>query len=118
MSRHEEDDEQKAFIQWLTIKNIFFFSVPNGAVLKGNAMQRARQMNQLKASGFRNGVADVIVMIKDKVLFIEMKKKKGGRQSESQKQFEKDVSVFDYCEYFVANGSKEAIEIVSEINKG
>lgn len=109
-----ETQEQKALIQWLKLKKIFYFSVANGAVLRGNAMQRARQMNKLKSEGLIVGTSDLIVMIKDKILFIELKRVKGSTTSQAQKDFVTKVDKFTYAVGRVCKGAKMAIEFIEE----
>jgi len=120
-----EDEEQKAFVGLLRIKKLLHFSLANGAVLSGNAQQRARQMKKLKATGLLTGASDIVVLIKDKILFIEMKRRpkklKSGKLSVShtqvskeQKEFIKSVNTYGYAEAIVCYGAKQAIEFVNK----
>lgn len=89
-----ESQSQAAVIQWWALAckgyglpEYSLFSVPNGAVLAGNAQRRAIQMNNLKRTGLRAGVPDLFLAAPHPVqstmpgeewlcgLFIEMKKK-------------------------------------------
>jgi len=60
------------------------FSVPNEG-------KDAREQAYKKALGMVSGVSDMIVVLKDKVLFIEVKTKI-GKQSVNQKKFEKTIT--------------------------
>lgn len=61
----------------------FIFSVPNES--------KSRQETMVKKSmGLRSGVSDLIIVLPDIVLFIEVKTDT-GRQSETQKDFQKTV---------------------------
>lgn len=58
--------------------------VPNGAVLAGNAKQRAIQMNSLKANGLTVGFPDLLVYGGDRKLGHIEVKLEGEAQSENQ----------------------------------
>jgi len=119
-----ESTEQQKLIQWLRLKKIFHFSVPNGSVLKGTPLQRAKQMARLKKEGLVVGVSDVVVMLPNKILFIELKRArktlKSGKLSishtktspEQLKFLESVVENFDYADGFVCYGAKQAIEYI------
>jgi hypothetical protein len=110
-----EHEEQIVFIQWLRLSKIFHFAVVNeNQQSSNNKFMTIKTAQKHKKAGRLSGVSDVIVMLPDIILFIEMKRIKGGVQSRSQKEFEKNVEQFKYAYYFVANGSKEAIEIVNK----
>lgn len=109
-----ETDEQKALVQYCQVKKLFFFSVPNGSVLKGNAMQRARQMSKLKSEGLVVGTSDFVVMLPNHILFIELKRQKGSTTSKAQKDFLEKVNNFGYAKGKVCKGVKEAIEFIED----
>jgi len=108
-----EHEEQKTLVQYLQAQNIMYFSVPNGSVLKGNPMQRARQMQKLKREGLVVGASDIVVMLPGKILFIEMKSKRGYASNE-QKEFLKKVNKYEYAIGKVCKGCIEAIEFIRE----
>ena len=120
----KETEEQKKLVQWLKLKKIFYFSVPNGSVLSGNALQRARQMNKLKAEGLVVGCSDIVVMLSNKILFIELKQRKkvlksgklstsNSNTSTAQKQFlQHIVDNFDYADARICYGFDQAKEFV------
>lgn len=112
-----ESEEQKALFRWLELVRVpvpratdigrddwislseIAFAVPNGAVLAGDTRQRARHMANLKAQGFRNGVADVVVPIptvRYHGLFIELKRLKGSKTSDAQIDFAALMRRLDY----------------------
>ena len=118
-----ESIEQQKLIQWLKVKKIFHFAVPNGSVLKGTPLQRAKQMQRLKNEGLLVGVSDIVVMLPNKILFIELKRArktlKSGKLSTShttvsaeQKSFMKRVNEFDYADAYISYGANEAMQII------
>jgi len=65
-----ETQEQSALIQWWAmyaasrkIDQRLLLSIPNGAVLAGDARRRAMQMARLKREGLRPGVPDLMLAI-------------------------------------------------------
>jgi hypothetical protein len=84
-----EHQEQCLLIDWMELQHpsVRLFAVPNGSYKGIQARVKA------KKEGLRSGVPDL--MIPAWKLFIEMKKKKGGRLSENQK---------DWAEYLESVG--------------
>lgn len=97
-----ERAEQSALIEWwklackkYRLPEFSLYSVPNGAFLAGNGLQRAMQMNALKRSGLRPGMPDLNLDVphasmKFHGLRIEMKRASGSRVSPEQR------AVMDY----------------------
>ena len=123
-----EDDEQKAFVQWLQTKKLLFFAAPNGAALKGNKLQRAIQMNRLKATGLNTGASDIVVFLDKAIVFVEMKRQKkklkSGKYSsvhtkvsEDQQKFLNAVNGYMYAIGFVSYGAKDAIKRIESLMK-
>lgn len=79
-----ESAEQIAFVTWFRrqFPDTIIHSVPNGAHLAGNSVQRAAKMAKLKSEGLVPGIPDL--HIPGWRLWIEMKRQKGGRLSEDQ----------------------------------
>ena len=108
-----EHQEQVAVIQWFRLQykkySGYLFAIPNGAHLAGDSRMRAIKMNNMKAEGFTNGVSDLFLMIPTfhhHGLFIEMKAK-GGKVSDSQKEFMSNASGMNYATV-VCYGFEEA----------
>lgn len=94
---NREHQLQKSCVEWFRLaysKDAYLlWSTPNGASLAGNATQRGKQWNMLKAEGVLPGVADLFLAIPSGELhglFIEMKTPR-GKQSDVQKEFEDRV---------------------------
>lgn len=96
-SKPSEYQSQAAVIRWWdgfgcrrwSIPWFLLFSIPNGAVLAGNAQRRAIQMARLKATGLRPGVPDLFLAVgKPSIsaygLYLEMKSA-GGKLSDNQR---------------------------------
>lgn len=76
-----EDHEQMLFVQWFrrTYQDVRIFAIPNGGYRSKVTAAR------LKVTGVVPGVPDLFVP--ELKLWIEMKRQKGGRLTESQKDW-------------------------------
>lgn len=82
------------------------FSVPNGGTR--NKMEAMK----LKSTGMKAGVSDLIVILPNKVLFVEVKTET-GRQSDKQIEFEKTITDLGYS-YILVRSLGEFKTVVSE----
>lgn len=101
-NRHDEDDLQAACVRWYRIQYSAYkkllFSIPNGAMLAGNAETRAKRWKRLEKTGAQSGVADLFLSVPSQGthgLYIEMKTPKGPHRKE-QKDFQKAVEAVGY----------------------
>lgn len=113
-----EAQEQAALIQWWSLRypklDKLLFAIPNGGLR--NKITAAK----LKKEGVKTGVADLCLAIPSGEyhgLFLEMKRQKGGQQSEEQRIFEAMVTKMNY-RYAIAKGAGEAIRIITEYMRG
>jgi len=80
-SMQEEQIEQEALVKYLELKHIKFSALPLSTFTKSWGVKIRNKM-----MGVRPGVPDMMLIIKNKLLFIEMKRKKGGVVSQAQKE--------------------------------
>ena len=110
---HEEDELQKKIINVLRFyqskKDFIVFHVPNGGA------RNEREGKKFKDMGVLAGVADLIFVFKEKVVFIELKKPSGGRQTDDQKIFQDRVSELGY-EYYICRSVDEVLKALHFIN--
>lgn len=114
----DEHKEQCLLIQWFKIRYPSLakrlYAIPNGG------LRDVRVARKLKAEGVQPGVADLFLMVANDGyfgLYIEMKKTKGGLQSQAQKEFESLANESGY-KYFLAHGFEEARKTLEDyINK-
>lgn len=100
-----EDHEQMMFVQWFrsTYPGVLIFAIPNGGA------RHPAVAAKLKATGVVAGVPDLCVP--EWRLWIEMKRIKGGRVSDEQKEVMAYLEKFGYtCK--VAKGCEEAKQVV------
>lgn len=101
--KKEEQREQIALTHYLKIleqqnKILTFYAIPNGG------SRNIREAANMKKEGVRAGISDMCVILKDKVLYIEMKKQPrilksgklsyaGIKVSDNQKKFIEKVNL-------------------------
>lgn len=110
--KNQEHQIQVAICQYLDLIKIPFFSIPNGG------MRNVIVAKKLKAEGVKAGVADLFLMIPNKIfhgLFIEVKTPV-GRQQPSQKDFEKIAFDSGYC-YEVVRSLDDLINCLETYKK-
>ena len=122
-----EDQEQEAFVQWLRLKGYSHFRVPNETYTRSWS-QKAKN----KKLGVSSGVPDLAIVVPDvwhaygdnvpantytgRLVFIEMKRKKGGVTSENQKKWIKTLNEAG-VQTVVCKGCDAAIEFIESITK-
>ena len=108
---------QKQFIELLHLHNILVIStdIMDGLKFCGNEKNRFSFISHHKQMGYVKGQPDLIVIIKDAVVFVEMKFD-NGRQTKEQKQFEKRVKELVH-NYIVLHSWRECEEFVKAITE-
>ena len=81
----KESDLQKAIVEYLDLMGVFYFAVNNE--MAGGGKQAKIRMSHFKAMGLRAGASDLVLVLRGKVVFVEVKPARGS-QSESQNRFE------------------------------
>jgi hypothetical protein len=81
-----EHEEQVTLVNWFRWKfpGVLIHAIPNGAHLAGSTRLRQAKVVRMKQEGLVPGVPDLHVPAWD--LWIEMKRRKGGRLSEDQRE--------------------------------
>jgi hypothetical protein len=101
-----EAEEQAVFVQWLRLKGIHHFRVPNETYTKS---WKQKAMN--KALGVSSGVPDLFLLVDNQMIAIEMKRIKGGKTTPNQKEWLARLNAAN-VPALVCNGAKEAIAFV------
>lgn len=103
-----EEDEQKTFVEYLEAKRLMFTAIPNSTYTK-SWKQKAKNKEQ----GLRPGLPDLIVLLPGKILFVEMKRRKGGRTTQEQKNWIAALnSICPHVKSTVCKGAAEAIALI------
>ena len=111
MAKNEELNIQSDIVSYLRLNNILVFSVPNGSYFA-----RVATRMLMRRSGLLSGVSDLIIVLKNKVVFAEIKTPK-GRQSDNQKEFEHKVTKLGFS-YEIWRSLDDAINWYKEFNNG
>ena len=107
MKPGSEDYEQAVFVQWFraSYPDMLIFAIPNGG------SRHIVEAAKLKATGTLAGVPDLFVPALR--VFIEMKKCKGGRVSDSQNKIAKYLERVGYTVLF-CKGAEDAKKQINE----
>ena len=100
--------EGKVFVAWLKSKNVLFSHLPLNTWTGS-----FKQMSKNKASGVSKGVPDYLILLTNRVIFVELKRAKGGRTSPEQKVWIEALNQAG-CPSAVCKGAKEAIAFVEK----
>lgn len=107
--RHEESKLQQACVRWFNYQypNLILFSVKNSSKMGGKKTKHGIPLEAIiaKREGLVSGIADVLLLQPNHFFhgfFIEFKTDK-GRQSESQKTFEKYCKEHGYKYLIIRN---------------
>jgi len=108
-----EDKEQEALVNWLRIKGIRYSSTPNGGY------RHRKTAAAMKKTGAAAGFPDITIWPPVgsalPILYIEMKRSKGGRLSDLQKEWQTYLSQLgrEYgIKVTVCRGCREALEFI------
>lgn len=113
-----EKEEQISFVSYCELHGIKVISTQNGFKMPKNSFNWAAYSKTLKKMGLRTGFPDLIILAKNKsktheVLFIEMKRQKGGVVSPEQKEWIETLDNSNYC-VGIAKGCESAINILNK----
>lgn len=123
MRNKEEANIQKQIIDYLVYKRIFCFAVPNGG------SRNIIEAKNLKRQGVRSGVADLIILLKKRCIFIEIKipekkvlnintgnynKRPAGKQSDEQFYFQQKVELLGF-EYHIWYSLQNCVDFIESI---
>lgn len=101
-----EEVEQRIFVQYLELRGLKFTAIPNSTYTKSWS-QKAKNT----ATGLRPGLPDLIVIVNNQVIWIEMKRAKGGVLSSAQKSWIEALNGAGTPAYVCA-GADAAIQII------
>ena len=107
----KESDLQKAIVEYLDLMGVFYFAVNNE--MAGGGKQAKIRMAHFKAMGLRAGASDLVLVLREKVVFMEVKTEK-GRQSESQKRFQVVVERLGHV-YKIVRSVRDVEEVLRDV---
>jgi len=106
-----EHTEQCIVVDWLRIRGVSFFSVPNGSVIGGR--DKWGLIKKLQKEGMTNGAPDLVIIQKaparpGKFVAVEMKRRSGSKVSDEQRVFLNTMQDAGWI-VIIANGARDAI---------
>lgn len=108
-----EEEEQRVLVDWLERKGYMFTAIPN-ATYTPSWKQKLKNY----ATGLRPGLPDIVVVLPELgLLFIELKRKKGGSLTKPQKLWIETLNKLDGIEAIVSHGAEEAINYILSLEK-
>lgn len=113
MTEPLESDEQKALILWLKQRKIMYFAPMNEnsfSFLNRDIVVKIQAKN--KAMGSIKGTPDLVIFLPNKIMFLELKRRKSGVLSKEQKDFLSRVNEYPYAIGGVAHGWIEASAMI------
>ena len=108
-----EYQEQCLLVQYLELKGLLFSKIAQETFTRSWGIKMKNKM-----SGVRPGVPDMIIILPtQKLLFIEMKRSKGGRLSPEQDKWIKELNNCHGVIATEAHGFEEAKNIIDHLLK-
>jgi hypothetical protein len=107
-----EIDEQQKLIQYLTLKKLPYAAIPNGTNIKSK-----QGRTKAKKEGLQKGFPDMVVFLKDSILFVEMKRVKNSTTSPDQIKWNEIINQYSYANAIISKGAGEAIEYIERYNR-
>lgn len=108
-----EDFEQTLFVEWLESNGYKYTSIPNSTFTRS-----WKQLAKNKRNGLKPGLPDLLIVLKKKsLLFVEMKRTRGGRVSPEQREWIAALNSIENCSAVVATGCECAKKLVREEEK-
>jgi VRR-NUC domain len=125
--KSSESDQQKTLVQWLRLKKITHFAVPNENMYSGvirNLLPKVTSgrvigmmENKLQSMGKRKGVSDLVILLPGaRAVFIEMKKDRGSKTSDEQKAWQSEVQGLGF-EAHICKGVDAAMAVIESLQK-
>jgi len=105
-----EDEECYVFADWCRAKNLLFTHLAQETFTRYWSVKMKN-----KNMGVNSGIPDYILVLPQGLVFIEMKRQRGGVVSEAQKQWIEALEKIPNVTAKVCKGANEAIEYVEEI---
>lgn len=104
--RHVESEIQQSVIQWFRTKypNYIIAAVPNGG------FRNAREAAIMRREGVLAGFADLVIIVKQNILFLELKTPTGVL-SKKQREFQKKITNLGF-QYVVCRSLEQTVIVV------
>ena len=104
-----EEQEQQLLVEYLELKKIKFSALPLSTYTKSWKVK-----NRNKRIGVRAGIPDMLCIVNNRLIFIEMKKEKGGVLSDYQKSWIDELNKCEGVMAVVCKGFNEAKKVIDK----
>jgi hypothetical protein len=104
-----EQQEQELLVEWLETRGYKFSALPLSTYTKSWAIKMRN-----KKMGVRAGVPDLMVIVKNQLIFIEMKREKRSVTSDFQKDWIEALNKCNGVGAFVCKGFDEARALIEK----
>jgi len=115
-----EHQEQMALIQWAHTQRVAFPELRMLHAIANGGARHPAVAAKLKAEGVRPGVSDLFLAVAKKPyhgLYIELKRRQGGRLSEEQRAWLESARDYGYAAH-VCRGWEEARDVLLKYMNG
>jgi len=109
MIQTTEYDECVVLAEYLDLRGITYSHIPNETFTNSWGVKMKN-----KKQGVKKGVPDYIIILKNLLIFIEMKRNHGGKTSPEQKDWIKKLNKCDSVSAYVCNGFDEAKKVIEK----
>jgi hypothetical protein len=123
---NHELKEQRYLVRWLKEQQLYgrvvkFTSIPNSTYTTS-----WKQINDIQASGMNRGFPDMVILLKEKLVLLELKRakiikangEKGASPStvaDEQYEWIRLLNAYPGCYAVIAYGWKEAVEVLTKL---
>ncbi len=105
-----EYEEQCAFVEWLEFTGYKFTAIPN-STWTTSINQKVRN----KKSGLRAGLPDLVIVHPKGLVFLEMKRTRGGKTSPHQEEWIEALNSCKGVGAYVVYGCDQAIKLIENL---
>lgn len=102
-----EYDECLALVHYLELRGFLFTHIPAETFTRSWGIKMKN-----KRMGVRSGFPDYVAIVKGRLFFIEMKRKKGSKVSPEQRQWIEELNKVPNVVAAICRGADEAIELI------
>lgn len=109
-----EADEARTLVAYLQVRGYKFHHSPNET---GSSMEARRRAIRVKREGTSKGFPDYVIVVGNRLVFIELKRVKGSVTSPEQLKWLAILGTIPGVTAAVAHGAEEAIKIIEHVKQ-
>ncbi len=109
-----EAEEARTLVAYLRVRGYAFHHSPNET---GSSMEARRRAVRVKREGVSRGFPDYLIVVGNRLVFIELKRVKGSVTSPEQLKWLAVLDMIPGVTAAIARGAEQAINIIEEVRK-